>query len=69
MHTMGNTISVKTRLPLTAWVLAGCVTLSSLLSTLIQAQQVDRMDAANLAPICQPDRSCDRAPIQASVIR
>ncbi|MEX2167012.1 MAG: hypothetical protein WD852_08345 [Methyloceanibacter sp.] len=68
MHKMGNTLSVKTRLPLTAWVLAGFVTLFSLLSTLMQTHQADRVDAASFAQICQPDRSCDRSAIEASVI-
>lgn len=70
MCKMGNTLSVRTRLPVTAWVLAGLVTLSSLISTTLQEHQSKRTDATSLAQtqICQPDKSCGKGAIAASVI-
>jgi hypothetical protein len=46
---------IKTRLPLTAWVLAGLVTLSSLLSTLIEHRQPDQTNAMDMAQVVQQD--------------
>jgi len=70
MCKMGYTLSVRTRLPVTAWVLAGLVTLSSLISTALQEHQSARTEATSLAQtqICQPDRSCGKSAIAASVI-
>jgi hypothetical protein len=70
MCKMGYTLSVRTRLPVTAWVLAGLVTLSSLISTMLQEDQSARTDTTNLAQtqVCQTDRSCGKSAIAASVI-
>jgi hypothetical protein len=54
---------IKTRLPLTAWVLAGLVTASSLLSTLIEHPRSDQTD---MAQAVQYDVSGDKGVIAAS---
>ena len=57
---------IKTRLPLTAWVLAGLVTASSLLFTLMEHPRSDQTDATDMAQAVQYDVSGDKGVIAAS---
>ncbi len=59
---------IKTRLPLTAWVLAGLVTLSSLVTTLMEHPRSDQADTTDMAQATQQDLSGTKGPAKASTI-
>ena len=67
MH-KGNTLPVKTRLPVAAWVFASLVTLFSLVSTLMQVPVNDQANATDMAQAVQQDMSGDKGIIAASTI-
>lgn len=69
MRRFSETLPVKTRLPLTAWVFAGLVTLFSLVSTLMQVPANDQGNATDMAQAVQQDMSGDKGIIAASTIR
>ena len=68
MRGFTETLPVKTRLPLAAWVFAGLVTLFSLVSTLMQVPANDQANATDMAQAVQ-DMSGNKGIIAASTIR
>lgn len=69
MRRFTETLPVKTRLPLAAWVFAGLVTLFSLVSTLMQVPANDQANATDMAQAVQQDMSGNKGIIAASTIR
>lgn len=59
---------IKTRLPMTAWVLAGLVTLSSLVTTLMEHRQSDQTNAMDMAQTTPHEMSGDKGVVAASTI-
>ena len=69
MRRFTETLPVKTRLPLTAWVFAGLVTLFSLVSTLMQVPANDQANATDMVQAVQQNMSGDKGMIAATTIR
>jgi hypothetical protein len=69
MRRFTETLQVKTRLPLAAWVFAGLVTLFSLVSTLMQVPANDQASATDMAQAVKQDMSGNKGIIAASTIR
>lgn len=58
---------IKTRLPLTAWVLAALVTLSSVVSTLMDQHRSGQAHQTDLAQATQYDAAGHKSTLAASV--
>ncbi|HWM31421.1 MAG TPA: hypothetical protein VNO69_06955 [Methyloceanibacter sp.] len=69
MRRFTETLTVKTRLPLAAWVFAGLVTIFSLVSTLMQVPANDQANATDMAQAVKQDMSGNKGIIAASTIR
>jgi hypothetical protein len=69
MRKFTETLPVKTRLPVAAWVFASLVTVFSLVSTLMQVPANDQANATDMAQAVQQDMSGDKGIIAASTIR